>query len=106
MRAGGASAPAASWKRSHRLQQPEPETELHVVGAVREAELLGDTLLVRLHRLGADEEPLADLRRGVAAGDMDEHVALTLGELLILCSLVGVLAAPRDLTRQRARRAG
>src|SRR6185369_13285423 len=101
-RAGPAKA-TASWKRSHRLQQPEPEAELHVIGAVREAELLGDALLVRLDRLRADEQLLADLGRREAAGDVDEHVALTLGERLVLCALVGVLAALRDLARERAR---
>src|SRR6185369_9793738 len=101
-RAGPAKA-TASWKRSHRLQQPEPEAELHVVGAVREAELLRDALLVRLDRLRADEQLLTDLGRREAAGDVDQHVALTLGERLVLRPLVGVLAAPRDLPRQGAR---
>src|SRR5690348_16283335 len=96
---------AASRTPSHRLQQAEPKAELHVIGAVREAELLGDALLVRLDRLRADEQLLPDLGCGEAAGDVDEHVALTLGELLVLRPLVGVLAALRDLARQRARRA-
>src|SRR4051812_13584037 len=103
MRADARWASAASWATSHRLQQSQTETELDVIGAVRQAELLGNALLVRLDGLRTDEQPLADLGRGVAAGDVDEHVALTFGELLVLRALVGVLAAPRDLPRQCAR---
>src|SRR5215208_2565649 len=80
---------------SDRLQQAESQAELHVVGAVRETEFLGDALLVGLDRLRADEQSLADLGRRVAARHVHQHVALALGERLVLRTLVGMLTALR-----------
>src|SRR5688572_26271074 len=77
-------------RRALFLEKPELQRELHVLRPVREAELLGDALLVGIHRLRADEKLLADLRRGVARRDEPQHVAFPIGELLELRALVGV----------------
>ena len=66
-----------SWQR---LQQPQLEGQLHVVGPVGEAELVVDSLLVGIHRLGTDRELFTDLRRGVTLRDELHHGALPIGE--------------------------
>src|SRR6185312_14581693 len=47
-------------------------------------ELLLDALLVRVDRLRADEQLLADLRRRIALGHVAQHVTLALRQLLEL----------------------
>src|SRR5688572_33368834 len=88
-------------------EQAELERKLHVFSAMCEAELLLDALLVRVHRLRADEEALANLRRGVALCNEAKHVALSLCQrfVAIALRLHGILAAKsldQDAGRARA----
>src|SRR3954469_16766581 len=84
------------------LEESETKAELHVVGPVREAQLLGDALLVRLHGLGADAQLLADLGRRVAAGHENQHISFPLAQLLIPVALLGVLRLARHRAREGA----
>lgn len=54
----------------------------HQVDAVAGSELREDPAHVRLDGRFADEQRLGDLCVGEPAGDLDEDVALTVGELL------------------------
>src|SRR5215211_4227553 len=55
--------------RSRLHEKAQLERELHVVGSMRQSELLLNALLIGVDGLRADEQPLADFRRGVALGD-------------------------------------
>src|SRR5436190_13693595 len=68
--------------RSRLHEKAELECELHVVRSVRQPELFLDALLVRVHRLWADEQTLTDLRRRIALRDEPEDVSLALRELV------------------------
>src|SRR6476661_2807384 len=52
--------------RSRLHEKAELERQLHVVRSVRQPELFLNALLVRVHRLWADEQTLADLGCRVA----------------------------------------
>src|SRR5688500_7081214 len=51
-------------RRVRRAQDADLQREIHVLGAVRDPELLVHPLLVGVDRLGADEQLLPDLRGG------------------------------------------
>src|SRR6185437_15959438 len=62
------------------VEQLELDRELNVFRAVRHADLLLNSLLVRLDRLGADVQLLPDFRTGVATRDMAKYETLALAE--------------------------
>src|ERR671912_1555085 len=65
-------------RRVRRTQDADLQREIHVLGAVRDPELLVHPLLVGVDRLGADEQLLPDLRGRVALGNEAQHVTLAL----------------------------
>ena len=85
------------------VEQSQLEREVHVVGPMGQSQLLVDPLLVRVDRLGADEQLLADLGSAEAAGYEAQNVALSLRELLVLVALVSVLRLALDALGERAR---
>src|SRR6476659_6067303 len=68
--------------RSRLHEKAELERKLHVVRSVRQAELFLNPLLVRIHRLRADEQTLPNLRRGVPLRNETPDVSLALSELV------------------------
>src|SRR6185437_17047634 len=86
-------------------QQPQAQRELHILGAMRQADFLMNALLVGVHRLGADPQLLADFGRGVALGRIAEDLALTLGESLEAVAIRLQRVLPCQAAReQRCRR--
>src|SRR5258708_16818069 len=88
--------------RDGRLKQSELEGKLHVIGAVREAQLVVDALLVGVHRLGADRELLANFWRGIAFSDEAHHGALAVGETFVARTIGGLLLAASRTSREYA----
>src|SRR5579859_6297009 len=62
------------------LQQAAAHGVFDQLGAAVQVQLVHDVGAVGVHRLGADEQPLADLRVGVALGHQLENLALALGQ--------------------------
>src|SRR4051812_30836546 len=95
-------APAISdgMSRSGLRENSELQSHLDVIGAMRQAELLLNALLVSIHRLRADEELLTNLGRGVTLRHETQHVALALRELVEPLSLRGSGILLRKIPRQ------
>src|SRR6185503_11318364 len=64
--------------RVRRAQNAHLQSEIDVLGAMRDSELLVHALLVRVHGLGADEQLLADLRGRIPLGNQSKHFPLAL----------------------------
>src|SRR5512146_1536700 len=90
--------------RSALAQQPQAQGELHVLGTVRQSDLLMNALLVSVHRLGADPQLLSDFRRGVPLGGIAEHLALALGESLEAVPIQLQRVPPREIAGEQPRR--
>src|SRR5690606_13684584 len=63
-------------------EEPGPEGEADQLGAMVEPELHHDARAVRVDRLRADEELLADLARAEPLGRIAQDLALAFGQLL------------------------
>ena len=63
-----------------------------------------DTLLVRVHRLGTDEQLLTDLGRRVPLGRQSQHIALTLGQSFVPFTILLLRVLLRESLRQDASR--
>src|SRR6185503_18447062 len=61
-------------------------------------------LLVRIHRLGTDEQLLADFGRRVSTGNEAQNVALALRELLEALALHGGGILPGEVLREHSSR--
>src|SRR3954470_22068879 len=100
--AGATRGPPAVGSRFR--EQAQLQRKLHVVSAVGNPELLLDALLVRVHRLRADEELLTDFRRGIALRYEAEHVLLALRQVLESVVFGLRRGTLREVLREHARR--